>query len=155
MPTNILAFARSKPVNFPLCLLPTVVFAWLALVPTSCISRTVGMANVAVAPGDSMKRLETSPRPDDIQRKLDEGNERFRYDGKPITPGVLMDFGVFDLGERMHIAVAVDLERATDDYYQVKRTTETNRGIESIIGDGDNQEVIGYRHLGRLANGWQ
>ncbi len=92
----------------------------------------------------------------EIQKQLQEANEHFTYQGKPISPGVLKDFALNDLSGDVLPAGAVLLEKATDEQYEIKSEgTDIRKGIQANFGEITplGQESIGYSYLGRLANG--
>lgn len=92
----------------------------------------------------------------ETQKQLQEANDHFTYQGKPISPGVLKDFALDDLSGDVLPAGAVLLEKATDEQYEIKSEgTDIRKGINASYGERTplGQESIGYSYLGRLANG--
>lgn len=94
-----------------------------------------------------------------IQKQLQEANEQFKFQGKPISPSLLLEFGVDELGDRTHFAVAIALADLTDEHdaqFNLKLNDGGPKGhVSASFGKegGVDQQAIGYRRLGRLANG--
>src|ERR1051325_5465328 len=139
MPIPRSAFAQSHKRMARRSIALVISFAFLAFVLPALNAQTKPSSNAAA-----------------IQQQAQEANARFTYGGKPIAAVALENFGVFNIGEALYPAVAVDLKRETDDLHQAKSSVRKYRQytyIESKYEEGGELSTDAYRYLGRLANG--
>lgn len=86
-----------------------------------------------------------------IDRALDEANEAFGFEGKPIHPGLVEEFSssIADSGSPTTISIDVAAEHGNEYFYD-----DVSKGDSgSIVLKKDDGEYFYYKWLGRLNNG--
>ena len=88
----------------------------------------------------------------DLKPAIQEANEKFAYNGKPIHPGLIQEFSswISDSGEPTTISVDVAANHRNE-YFEDDMKIRDN-GVIVLQKEGE-QEYFYYKWLGRLNNG--